>query len=70
MDEKQMSNDELRERERERGMILGMLTFFPIGVALFIATGNPGMIGTGVALGLPIGLAIGERRYKKLIGEE
>ena len=70
MDEKKMNDKELRERERERGMVLGMLTFFPIGAALFLATGNPGMIGTGVALGLPIGLAIGEHRYKKLIGEE
>lgn len=65
-----LDQDELRQKERERGMVLGMLMFFPIGIALSITLGNPGMIGVGVAMGLPIGLAIGDHRYKQLTGKE
>ncbi|MGD2162277.1 MAG: hypothetical protein PVH60_01745 [Anaerolineales bacterium] len=64
------SYEELKERELTHGMMLGMLLFFPFGVALSLAIGNPGMIGVGVAIGLPVGLAIGEHRFKKRIGEE
>ncbi|MGD8633589.1 MAG: hypothetical protein PVF85_08485 [Anaerolineales bacterium] len=70
MDKRDLENGDLRRREREKGMMIGMLMFFPIGIALFLAIGNPGFIGVGVAIGLSIGLAIGDDRYRKLTGEE
>lgn len=44
---------------------LGMLCFVPVGIALAIGTNNPGLIGIGPALGLPIGLAWEEKQRKK-----
>ncbi|MFH1257873.1 MAG: hypothetical protein ABIG96_05900 [Candidatus Micrarchaeota archaeon] len=47
------------------GMGLGMVIFTPIGIALSITTGNPGLMGVGPAIGLSIGLAIGSALEKK-----
>jgi hypothetical protein len=69
MNNQQDNHEKLREKERERGMIIGMLMFFPVGIALSAALGNPGMIGVGVAVGLSVGLAIGDRRYKERAGK-
>ncbi|MBL7471266.1 hypothetical protein [Robertkochia sediminum] len=44
---------------------LGMLIFVPVGIALSIGTGNPGLIGIGPAIGLPIGLAWEEHKKKQ-----
>ncbi|THD69167.1 hypothetical protein E7Z59_02220 [Robertkochia marina] len=44
---------------------LGMLCFIPVGIALAIGTKNPGLIGIGPALGLPMGLAWEEQQRKK-----
>jgi hypothetical protein len=50
------------------GMIIGIILFSGFGLTLSIATGNPGLIGIGPAMGIAIGLAIGqslEDKYKK-----
>ncbi len=49
-------------------MGIGIAIFSGIGIPLSIATGNPGLIGIGPALGVAFGLAIGssiEDKYKK-----
>jgi hypothetical protein len=49
-------------------MGLGIAIFSGFGIPLSIATGNPGFIGVGPALGVSFGLAIGqsvENKYKK-----
>ncbi len=63
----QHTNDRTKEKERcmGMGMALGMAMFAPIGIALWIVTGNPGLIGVGPAMGISIGVAIGEHLYKR-----
>jgi len=49
-------------------MAIGIAIFSGIGIPLTIATENPGLIGIGPALGVLIGLAVGqsiENKYKK-----
>lgn len=41
------------------GLALGIALCIPIGVALFVITGNPGMLGVGAGCGVSIGMAIG-----------
>ena len=49
-------------------MGIGIAIFTGVGVPVAFATGNPGLLGIGPALGVSIGLAIGsgiENKYKK-----
>ena len=49
-------------------MGIGIAIFTGVGVPVAFATGNPGLLGIGPALGVSIGLAIGsgiEAKYKK-----
>ena len=49
-------------------MGIGIAIFTGVGVPIAFATGNPGLLGIGPALGISIGLAIGsgiETKYKK-----
>jgi hypothetical protein len=48
-----------------RGMAIGMIVCMPLGVALFIITGNPGLLGIGPAVGVAMGVAIGEGLYQR-----
>lgn len=51
-----------------RWMGIGIAMFSGVGVALSVATDNPGLIGIGPAIGVGVGLAIGagvEERYKR-----
>jgi hypothetical protein len=48
-----------------RGMAIGMIMCMPVGVALFIITGNPGLLGIGPAVGIALGVAIGEGLYQR-----
>ena len=51
-------------------MGIGLALFIPFGVALWLVLDNPGMLGLGPALGVSIGIAIGEAMYKKeVLGE-
>lgn len=63
----QQTNDPTKEKERcmGKGMALGMAMFAPIGIVLWIVTDNPGLIGVGPAIGISIGVAIGEHLYKR-----
>lgn len=47
-------------------MAIGMLIFSGIGIPLSIATGNPGLIGIGPALGVAFGLSIGAGIEEKM----
>ena len=47
------------------GMAIGMPSFALIGFALCIATDNPGLLGLGPAIGLAMGIAIGEGLYRR-----
>lgn len=47
------------------GMALGMAMFAPLGIVLSLVTDNPGLIGVGPAIGISIGVAIGEHLYKR-----
>jgi hypothetical protein len=75
----------VKNRKYAEGHFVGMwmaiciVIFSGIGVPLFIALENPGLIGIGPAIGVALGLSIGsgiESRYKKegkirpLTGEE
>ncbi len=59
----------IRNGERDRyigiGMAIGMPSFALVGFLLCIATDNPGLLGLGPALGLAIGIAIGEGLYRR-----
>ena len=49
-------------------MGIGIAIFTGVGVPIAFATGNPGLLGIGPALGVSIGLSIGsgiEAKYKK-----
>ena len=63
----QHTNDRMKERERcmGLGMVLGLAMFAPIGIVLSILTDNPGLIGIGPAIGISIGVALGEHLYKR-----
>lgn len=43
---------------------LGVALGAPIGIPLWLTTGNPGLIGAGVAVGLAMGMAM-EQAYNK-----
>jgi hypothetical protein len=47
------------------GMAIGIAMCMPLGVVLFIVTGNPGLMGAGAGTGIAIGIAIGERLYQR-----
>ena len=55
--------------ERERcisiGLAIGMPSFALIGFLLCIATDSPGLLGLGPAIGLAVGIAIGEGLYRR-----
>jgi hypothetical protein len=63
----QQTNGSTKQKEHYmgRGMAIGMAMFAPIGIALFILTDNPGLLGIGPAIGISIGVAIGEHLYKR-----
>jgi hypothetical protein len=58
-----------RNAERERyiaiGLAIGMPSFAFIGLALCLATESLGLLGVGPAIGLTIGIAIGEGLYRR-----
>ena len=63
-------NEELKQHYQRKGMGIGMVLFMPFGVILWLLLDNPGLLGLGPALGISIGLAIGEAMYKKdVLGE-
>ena len=55
--------------ERERcisiGLAIGMPSFALIGFVLCIATDSPSFLGVGPAIGLAVGVAIGEGLYRR-----
>jgi hypothetical protein len=59
----------IRNPERDRyigiGMLIGMPIFALAGFILCLATDNPGLLGVGPAVGLAMGIAIGEGLYHR-----
>jgi hypothetical protein len=59
----------IRNAERERylgiGMAIGLPIFGLLGIALCLATDTPGLLGVGPAIGLAMGIAIGEGLYQR-----
>jgi hypothetical protein len=59
----------IHNAERDRyigiGMAIGMPSFALVGFVLCIATDNPGLLGLGPAIGLTMGIAIGEGLYRR-----
>ena len=55
----------IRNSERDRYMAIGMPIFALAGFIVCIATDNPGLIGVGPAVGLAMGIAIGEGLYQR-----
>lgn len=47
------------------GLAVGMPSFALVGFVLCIATGTPGLLGLGPAIGLAVGIAIGEGLYRR-----
>lgn len=62
---KNMARDTERDRCLAIGLFIGMPSFTFIGILLCIATDNPGLIGLAPAIGLAIGIAIGEGLYQR-----
>jgi hypothetical protein len=62
-------NERIRRAERDRymtiGIAIGMPVFALVGFIVCIATDNPGLIGVGPAIGLAMGIAIGEGLYQR-----
>jgi hypothetical protein len=65
MSEKQRMQNEERNRYVAIGLAIGMPIFGLIGMALCIATDNPGLLGAGPGIGLALGIAIGEGLYRR-----
>lgn len=57
--------EELKDHYQRKGMGIGLALFLPFGVILWLLLDNPGFLGLGPALGISIGIAIGEAMYKK-----
>ena len=55
--------------ERERcisiGLAIGMPSFALVGFVVCIATDSPSFLGLGPAIGLAVGIAIGEGLYRR-----
>jgi hypothetical protein len=60
-----MTHNAERERYIAIGLAIGMPSFALIGLALCLATDNLGLLGVGPAIGLTIGIAIGEGLYRR-----
>jgi len=65
MDQDEQRTEELKQQYKRKGMGIGMALFMPFGVILWLLLDNPGFLGVGPALGISIGIAIGEAMYKK-----
>jgi uncharacterized membrane protein YidH (DUF202 family) len=67
---KQSQKEESRKKQSQKRypkghfIGLGMALFSAVGVPLWVATDNPGMIGAGVAIGVAVGAAW-EKKYNK-----
>jgi hypothetical protein len=70
MSDKHASRDAERERYLAIGMAIGMPTFAFLGIVLCIATHTPGLLGVGPAIGLAMGISIGEGMYLRSRGSE
>ncbi len=60
-----MDHNAERKRYMTIGLAIGMPSFALIGFALCIATDTLGLLGVGPAIGLTIGIAIGEGLYRR-----
>ena len=60
-----MTHNAERERYIAIGLAIGMPSFALIGFILCIATDSPGLLGLGPAIGLAVGIAIGEGLYRR-----
>lgn len=70
MDFDENRKEELKQHYRSRGIAIGTVLFMPFGVILWLLLDNPGFLGVGPALGISIGIAIGEAMYRKeVLGE-
>ena len=58
-----MTHDAERAHYMAIGLAIGMPSFALIGIALCIATDTLGLLGVGPAIGLAIGISIGEGLY-------
>jgi len=65
MSEKGRIGNSERDRYIAIGMAIGMPIFALAGFILCIATDNPGLLGVGPAVGLAMGIAIGEGLYRR-----
>ncbi len=59
-----------RDRYLGRGMGIGMILCMPLGIVLFLVTGNAGLLGIGPAIGVALGVAIGEGLYRRSLRQE
>jgi glycopeptide antibiotics resistance protein len=63
-------NEELKQHYQRKGMGIGFALFMPFGVIFWLLLDNPGFLWVGPALGISIGIAIGEAMYKReVLGE-
>jgi hypothetical protein len=60
-----VSRNEQRNRYIGIGMAICMPTFALVGILLCIITDNLGLMGLGPAIGLALGIAIGEGLYRR-----
>ena len=60
-----MTPDLERERCISIGLAIGMPSFAFIGFIVCIATDSPSFLGLGPAIGLALGIAIGEGLYRR-----
>ncbi|MCK5634477.1 MAG: hypothetical protein KAI06_05295 [Anaerolineales bacterium] len=61
--------EELKQQYQRKGMGIGMALFMPFGVILWLLLDNPGFLGVGPALGVSVGIALGEAMYKRKFWE-
>ena len=52
------------------GMAIGMIAFAPLGVVLAIATDTLGLLGIGPAMGVGVGIALGEGLYRRSLPDQ
>ena len=46
----------MKKISKSQGMAIGIAMFLPIGFMLATTTGNPGLIGVGIPIGMAVGM--------------
>jgi hypothetical protein len=70
MSMKNLPEERLKERCMAKGIGIGFAFCIPLGIALCVLTGQFGLLGVGPAIGISIGVQLGEAFYRRELAAE